>query len=125
VKCTLGELKGEYLKTINNVYNILLIKSTTRKSLFLAIPDAAGRQWFITMGQFFSRTVPGSNIAKYATALGIDDPRDLIACIEDTTSNTTRQVIRLLYSSDKLLTMSGTEVPQSQRSTIRGNQVLI
>ncbi|CAF3619655.1 unnamed protein product [Rotaria socialis] len=103
------QLECDRLTTENQV-----LKRTT-----MPIPDAAGRQWIINMGQFFSRKVPGSNIAKYATALGIDDPRDLIACIEDTTSNTTRQVIRLLYSSDKLLTMSGTEVPQSRRSAIR------
>ncbi|CAF2137342.1 unnamed protein product [Rotaria magnacalcarata] len=103
------QLECDRLTTENQV-----LKRTT-----MPIPDAAGRQWIINMGQFFSRKVPGSNIAKYATALGIDDPRDQIACIEDTTSNTTRQVIRLLYSSDKLLTMSGTEVPQSRRSAIR------
>ncbi|CAF2958167.1 unnamed protein product [Rotaria sp. Silwood2] len=85
----------------------------------LAIPDAAGLQWFINMEKYFSNKAPGTNIANYAKALGIKDPRDLVACIEDTTSNTARQVVRCLYSSDKLLTMTGPEVPEDRRLIIR------
>ncbi|CAF1310565.1 unnamed protein product [Rotaria magnacalcarata] len=91
-----------------------IIKKST-----MPIPDAAGRQWFINMGKYFSYKTTDTNIATHALNLGIDDPRDLIACIEDTTSNTVRQVIRHLYSSDKLLTMKGTEVPEDRRLIIR------
>ena len=72
------------------------------------------------MGKYFSNKIPDTNIATHATSLGIDDPRDLIACIQDTTSNTVRQVVRHLYSCDKLLTMKGPEVPKDRRSKIRG-----
>ncbi|CAF1078035.1 unnamed protein product, partial [Rotaria sordida] len=71
------------------------------------------------MGKYFANKIPDTDISKYAIALGIDNPRDLIACMENTTSNTARQVIRLLYSSDQLLTMTGTEVPKDTRSVIR------
>ncbi|CAF3854904.1 unnamed protein product [Rotaria sp. Silwood1] len=96
---------------------IQMLKRTTMRK-FLAIPDAAGRQWFINMGKYFANKAPESDISKYATALKID-PRDLIDCIEDTTSNTARQVIRLLYSSNQLLTLKGTEVPKATREIIK------
>ncbi|CAF4916076.1 unnamed protein product [Rotaria sp. Silwood1] len=96
---------------------IQMLKRTTMRK-FLAIPDAAGRQWFINMGKYFANKAPESDISKYATALKID-PRDLIDCIEDTISNTARQVIRLLYSSNQLLTLKGTEVPKATREIIK------
>ncbi|CAF4001391.1 unnamed protein product [Rotaria sp. Silwood2] len=92
---------------------IQMLKRTT-----MPIPDAAGRQWFINMGKYFANKAPESDISKYATALDVDR-RDLIDCIEDTTSNTARQVIRLLYSSNQLLTMKGTQVPKATRSVIK------
>ncbi|CAF1586714.1 unnamed protein product [Rotaria sp. Silwood1] len=75
----------------------------------------------INMGKYFASKTPDTNISTYASALGIDVLRDLIACIQDTTSNTARQVIRLQYSSDQLLTMTGPYVPEDQRLAIRDN----
>ena len=72
------------------------------------------------MAKYFSNKTSDPDVAKYATALNIDNPRDLIACIQDSTSNTARQVIRLLYTNEQLLTMTGPEVPHNIRSTIRG-----
>ena len=91
--------------------------------LFLAIPDAAGRQWFINMGKYFGNKGAHADISTHATALNIPDPRDLIACIQDTTSNTARQVIRYLYSSEQLLKMVGPDVPEAQRVAIRSNYI--
>ena len=62
----------------------------------LAIPDASGRRWFINMGRYFSKKAPNSDIAKYAAALKINDPRDLLVYVQDTTSNAARQIIRYL-----------------------------
>ncbi|CAF1391059.1 unnamed protein product [Rotaria sordida] len=106
-------------RSVNNCQNDATVLDFSSSGKFLAIPDAAGRQWFINMGKFFANKAPDSDISKYATALDINDPRDLIDCIEDTTSNTARQVIRLLYSPNQLLTMTGTEVPKNTRSAIR------
>ncbi|CAF1260197.1 unnamed protein product [Rotaria sordida] len=106
-------------RSVNNCQNDATVLDFSSSGKFLAIPDAAGRQWFINMGKFFANKAPDSDISKYATALDINDPRDLIDCIEDTTSNTARQVIRLLYSPNQLLTMTGTEVPKNTRLAIR------
>ena len=46
------------------------------------------------MDKYFSSKGADTDIQKHATALGIKDPRDLITCIQDTTSNTARQVVR-------------------------------
>lgn len=91
--------------------------------LNLAMPDAAGRQWFINTARYFTSQVSNINISKHAKSLGIS-VQDLISCIEDTTSNTARQIIRHLYPPEKLLTMTGSDVPADQRNAIRGSKIL-
>ncbi|CAF4521556.1 unnamed protein product, partial [Rotaria magnacalcarata] len=83
------------------------------------MPDASGRQWFINMGKYFSQKSSDCDVVKYAKALKINDPNDLLACVQATTSNTARQVIRRLYSPEQLLSMTGPEVPDFQRKLIR------
>ncbi|CAF3951083.1 unnamed protein product [Rotaria sp. Silwood2] len=90
-----------------------ILKTTT-----MPMPDAAGRQWFINTAQYLTSKVSNINIAKHARTLGMS-AQDLISCIEDTTSNTARQIIRHLYPPEKLLTMTGSDVPADQRSAIR------
>ncbi|CAM4899644.1 unnamed protein product [Rotaria socialis] len=89
------------------------------KRTMMPMPDASGRQWFINMGKYFSQKSSNCDVVKYATALKINDPNDLLACVQATTSNTARQVIRLLYSPEQLLSMTGPEVPDFQRKLIR------
>lgn len=84
------------------------------------MPDATARQWFLSVAKLFSGKPRDMNIAEHAKALGIQDPNNLILCIQDTTSNTARQVIRLLYTPEMLCEMSGTEIPLAQRQAIRG-----
>ncbi len=84
------------------------------------MPDPGARQWFITVTKIFSNKSMEVDSLDYARKLGIDNPNDLLACLHDTTSNTARQIVRLIYSPDKLLSMSGTEIPSSQRQAIRG-----
>lgn len=91
-------------------------------SVFLAMPDAGGRQWIVNTAKIFNAKSTNADIVAHAKALNIDDPRDLIGCIQDTTSNTARQVVRLLYSPEQLLCMTGPEVPKAVRSAIRGNR---
>lgn len=87
------------------------------------MPDAAGQQWFINIGKFFSSRGADVNIKTHATALKVD-AKDLLECIENTTSSTARQVVRLLYSPTQLMTMTGPEVPKYRRFAIRGNYIL-
>jgi hypothetical protein len=85
------------------------------------MPDAAGRQWFINTGKYFANQGPDTNIQVHAKALNIKDVRDLINCIDDTTTSTARQVVKLLYSPYELITQSGKVIPDTQREAIRGN----
>lgn len=75
------------------------------------------------MGKFLSRKPPDSDIAQHAVALKIKDPQDLISCIDKTTTNTARQVVRLLYTQSQLMTMTGPEIPTAQREAIRGSPI--
>lgn len=84
------------------------------------MPDASSRSWFIKVSQMFSNKSSETDILNYASKLGISDPDDLLGCLQDTSSNTARQIIRLLYSPVQLATMSGTEVPIGTRQLIRG-----
>ncbi|CAF1397371.1 unnamed protein product [Rotaria magnacalcarata] len=113
-----NELSQENAALRSHIDRLTKENSDIRRST-MPIPDASGRQWFINMGKYFSNKAPNADIKQYATALKITDPRDLIACIEDTTSNTTRQVVKLLYSSEQLIEMVGPEVPEETRSVIR------
>ena len=77
------------------------------------------------MGKYFSKKAPDSDIVQHANALNIRNPRDLVACIQDTATNTARQVVRYLYSTEKLLTMTGPEMPADQRAAIRGKHIYL
>ena len=85
------------------------------------MPNAACRQWIISMGNFFTSKCSKTDIQTHAKALNIDNVRDLIDCIEDTTTSTARQMVKLLYSSHESETKSGTDIPPEQREAIRGN----
>ena len=84
------------------------------------MPDPCARQWFMNVAKLFSNKSTEFDVMEHAKRLGISDPKDLLSCLQDTTSNTARQIIRLLYSPQQLLTMSGTEIPACQRQAIRG-----
>ncbi|CAF4042706.1 unnamed protein product [Rotaria sordida] len=93
---------------------IQLLKRTT-----MPMPNAACREWIISMGNFFTSKCSKTDIQTHAKALKISNVRDLIDCIENTTTSTARQVVKLLYSSHELETKSGTDIPQEQREAIR------
>ncbi|CAF1432902.1 unnamed protein product [Rotaria sordida] len=93
--------------------------ATTYETVGLAMPNAACREWIISMGNFFTSKCSKTDIQTHAKALKISNVRDLIDCIENTTTSTARQVVKLLYSSHELETKSGTDIPQEQREAIR------
>lgn len=84
------------------------------------MPNASCRPWFIEVAKIFSGKPNNIDFSQYAEKLGIADPDDLLACLQDTTSNTTRKIIRLLYTPSQLMSMSGTDVPSTKRQLIRG-----
>lgn len=91
--------------------------------MFLAIPDASGQRWFINIGKIFEKRGDSVNIKTHATALKVDAEK-LVECIKPTTSNTARQVVKLLYPPSELLNMIGPKIPKSQRLAIRSNHIL-
>ena len=97
------------------------LNADKKNSLFLAMSTAACRQWVISMRKFFTSKCSKTDIKTHAKALRIDNIRDFIDCIENTTTITARQVVKLLYSSHELETKSRTDIPQEQREAIQGN----
>ena len=83
------------------------------------MPDPNARPWFINVAKLFSNTSKDFDLVGHAKRLKISDIKDLVGCLDDTTSSTARQIIKLLYSPQQLLTMSGTQVPTDQRKAIR------
>lgn len=88
------------------------------------MPDPNARPWFINVAQLFSNTSKEFDYVGHARRLGISDIQELIGCLADTTSSTARQITKLLYTPQQLLTMSGTKIPASQRKAICGMFVL-
>lgn len=84
------------------------------------MPNPDARQWFTDVAKIFANKSADMDLFHYARRLGIKDPKDLISCLQDTTSKTARQIVKLLYSREKLVTMSGTQIPVAQRQAIRG-----
>lgn len=56
----------------------------------------------------------------HSKQLNIANPKDLLECLQGTTSCTARHITRLLYSRKQLLDMKGPEIPKEQRIAIRG-----
>ena len=84
------------------------------------MPDPNARPWFINVAKLFSNTSKEFDLVGHAKRLGISNTEDLLGCLDDTTSSTARQITKLLYTPQQLLTMSGTEIPADQRKAIRG-----
>lgn len=84
------------------------------------MPNPNARQWFLDVAKMFSSKVNDMDILLHAKKLGVQDPKDLISCLQDSTSKTARQVVKLLYTTEQLVSMSGTEIPAAQRRAIRG-----
>ena len=84
------------------------------------MPDAAARQWIINTGKRLDTKDGSVDIHSIAKNLHISDVRDLVDCIENTTTNTARQVVKLLYPQHVRETSSGNIVTTEQRELIKG-----
>jgi hypothetical protein len=84
------------------------------------MPDSNARQWFVNVAKMFSNQATPTSMLEHAQKIGVENYKDLMLCVQDTTSNTARQVVRLLFKPTQLVTMSGTEIPISVRKAIRG-----
>ena len=86
----------------------------------IAMPCDAGRKWLVQVGKIVGPKSSQISTETIAEKLGIPKPSSLTSCIRDTASNTTRQVIKLLYSPAELKVGRGKNVPQEKRKLIRG-----
>jgi hypothetical protein len=84
------------------------------------MPGDSGRNWFIQVGKLLGPKSSQSNTDTIAKNLGIRKSSLLNSCVRDTSSNTTRQVIKLLYSPAELKKGRGKDVTQCKRKLIRG-----
>ncbi|UJR17458.1 hypothetical protein I4U23_004353 [Adineta vaga] len=83
----------------------------------IPIPDSAARQWLIDTGKSLDVKY-STNIHTHAKALNVD-VQELIRCLDNTTTSTARQVVKLLYPLPERLSQSKEIVPEDQRKAIR------
>ncbi|CAF1359047.1 unnamed protein product [Rotaria sp. Silwood1] len=83
------------------------------------IPGDEGRQWLIHVVKILSPHSPGLNTDKIARALKIKKSSLLTSCIRETATNTTRQVIKLLYTPAQLAKGHGNVVSRQKRKLIK------
>ena len=88
--------------------------------LFIAMPCDVGRKWLSSISRLVNPKQSQSNTDFIASELGIKKSSLLTSCIRDTASNTTRQVIKLLFSPAELENGRGADVSDQQRKLIRG-----
>ena len=86
------------------------------------MPCDVGRKWLSSISKLVNPKQSQSNTDFIARELGIEKSSLLTSCIRDTASNTTRQVIKLLYSPVELENGRGTDVSDQQRKLIRGKR---
>lgn len=84
------------------------------------MPDIKARPWFTRVAKLFGEQLSANDICSHAKFIGINNPNTLLACIRDRGTDTTRQIIRALYSKEQLLEKSGKDtVSDDQRKVIR------
>ena len=79
------------------------------------MPDIRARPWFVRIAKMFGEDLSANDICQHAERIGIDNPNRLLGCIRDRGTDIARQIIRALYSKEKLVEKSGTEAVSDQR----------
>ncbi|CAF5211274.1 unnamed protein product [Rotaria magnacalcarata] len=87
----------------------------------LAMPDARARAWFSRVAKVLNRNLSANDILEHSKRIGFSNPNLLLGCIGDNGTETTRKIIRNMYSKEVLLTKVGNEaVSKERRKAIRG-----
>lgn len=85
------------------------------------MPDIKARPWFTRVAKMFGQNLSSTDIVAHAAGIGLTNPSELLGCIRDSGTDTARQIIRALYSKERLRNESGTEaVSRQRRQAIRG-----
>ena len=88
------------------------------------MPGDEGRNWLIQISKSLAPKSHGLTTDKIAQGLCIQKPSLLTSCIRNSPSNTTRQIIKLLYPPSQLQTIRGKDVPVEKRKLIQGKRPL-
>ena len=85
------------------------------------MPGDEGRKWLIFIGKLLAPPSSEPKTDIIAEKLGIKKPSLLNGCVRDSASNTTRQIVKLLYPPEKLdMKKRSKVVTQEQRKLIKG-----
>ncbi|CAF1351212.1 unnamed protein product [Rotaria sordida] len=113
-----NKLKLEH-RTLEKKYNKLLLAYRRLKKNSLPMPGDDGRNWLIQVGRQLEPKSSGLTTDSIAEKLGIKKTSLLTSCIRNSASNTTRQIIKLLYSPAKRQKRRGKDVPMEKRKLIK------
>lgn len=89
------------------------------------MPCEAVRSWIVHMGKRFGPKELKTPIDTIASSLGIKKISVLNACIRDTPTNTTKQIIKTMYTPSELVAKRGADVTHRQRRLIRGKITIL
>lgn len=83
------------------------------------MPDIRARPWFLRVAKRFGEQLSTPTICEHANKIGIP-PNTLIGCIGSSGTETTRKIIREIFSKGDLESKSGPEaVSKETRESIR------
>ncbi|CAF3685563.1 unnamed protein product, partial [Rotaria socialis] len=100
---------------------ILRAKVDYYKKNYVPMPDARARAWFSRVAKVLNRNLSANDILEHSKRIGFSNPNLLLGCIGDNGTETTRKIIRNMYSKEVLLTKVGNEaVSKERRKAIRG-----
>ncbi|CAF3897522.1 unnamed protein product [Rotaria sp. Silwood1] len=117
-KCTPKNIRTQQ-GSLTSLQTLTTNSNKKRKLSHEAIPGDEGRQWLIHVVKILSPHSPGLNTDKIARALKIKKSSLLTSCIRETATNTTRQVIKLLYTPAQLAKGHGNVVSRQKRKLIK------
>jgi hypothetical protein len=84
------------------------------------MPDESGRKWIVHVGKLIGPKADQSNTDSIAKELGLKKSSLLNSCIRETATNTTRQIIKMIYTPAELERGRGQDVSARKRKLIRG-----
>ncbi|CAF1372821.1 unnamed protein product [Rotaria sp. Silwood1] len=107
-------------RILERKYNKLVVVYRRLKKNSLSMLGDDGRNWLIQIGKQLAPKSSGLNTDSTAEKLGIKKSSSFTSCIRNSPSNTTRQIIKLLYSSVELRKDRSKDVTVEKRKLIRG-----
>ncbi|CAF3400920.1 unnamed protein product [Rotaria socialis] len=124
-------LLKKYIKTYKKYQQekhnttILRAKVDYYKKNYVPMPDARARAWFSRVAKVLNRNLSANDILEHSKRIGFSNPNLLLGCIGDNGTETTRKIIRNMYSKEVLLTKVGNEAVSKERHFVEVHHGLI